>query len=180
MKYLIAAIALAPGLAFAAGSSSSTNPPPKTETTIVCEDGMVYAEETKLCIVAEDGQKSGALSEEDLKAAVREFAYAGQYNDAKTVLGLLDQDDDFTLTYMGFTARKTGDFDGGMVYYDAALTKNPNNLLARSYMGQALVEAGDIDGAKAQLVEINARGGKQTWPALSLKNAIQSGAGYAY
>ena len=57
---------------------------------------------------------------------------------------------------------------------------NPDNILARSYMGQAFVEQGDTANAKLQLAEINARGGKGTWPAFSLRKAIQSGAGYSY
>ena len=179
MKHLIAAMALMPGLALAAGTSTPT-PPPTTENTTLCTDGFVYDAEIKACVEPTDGQKSGVLSEDELKEAVREFAYAGQHENAQTVLGLLDQDDDFTLTYLGFTTRKMGDMDQGMAFYDAALVKNPDNLLARSYMGQALVEQGDMDGARVQLAQINARGGADTWPATSLSKAIDTGRGYSY
>ena len=87
---------------------------------------------------------------------------------------------DRVLTYMGFANRKAGRVEEGMKYYLAALEKNPDNILARSYMGQGLVEQGKIELAEAQLDEIVARGGKDTWPEKSLRQAIESGETYSY
>jgi hypothetical protein len=39
-------------------------------------------------------------------------------------------------------------------------------------MGQALVEQGDVQGARVQLVEIRDRGGEQTWAYRSLLQAL--------
>jgi Tfp pilus assembly protein PilF len=83
-------------------------------------------------------------------------------------------------TYYGFTARKLGDFDAGMAYYTAALVIDPDNILARSYMGQGMVERGDLVGARMQLSEIRARDGRQTWPEIALRMAIERGVGQSY
>ena len=91
-----------------------------------------------------------------------------------------DQSDDRVLTYRGFTARKLGQIDVAMVFYQQALDANPDNLLARSYMGQGLVAQGDRVAALTQLREINARGGADTWAAKSLRTAIETGVTYNY
>jgi Tfp pilus assembly protein PilF len=89
-----------------------------------------------------------------------------------------DQQEDRVLTYWGFTHRKLGKMDLGMTFYERALDQNPDNLLARSYMGQALVEQNDLVGALAQLREIRARGGAGGWPEQSLDSAIRTGKTY--
>ena len=66
------------------------------------------------------------------------------------------------LTYLGFTHRKMGNASTGLAYYQKALAVNPNNLLARSYMGQGYVASGNIELASAQLTEIRTRGGRGT------------------
>ena len=73
-----------------------------------------------------------------------------------------------------------GNVDAGMRWYDAALAANRDNLLARSYMGQALLLQGDRIGAQAQLTEIRARGGRQTWPELALNMALRNGPSPSY
>ena len=39
---------------------------------------------------------------------------------------------------------------------------------------------GEMELAQAQLSEIRARGGRQTWPELSLRLAIQNGGTFSY
>ena len=165
-----------PMAAFAAGSSDSS-PPKATETTKVCKDGKIWDKKTKSCVNA----KESWLDDDTRYRAVRELAYAGQYNEALSVLSTMsDQTESRVLTYYGFANRKAGRVELGMHYYQAALEADPNNLLARSYMGQGLVASGDIKAAKIQLAEIQARGGKATWPERSLRYAIKSGKTYSY
>lgn len=165
-----------PGLAFAAGSDSS-NPPAPTETSTECKNTEVWDEKTQKCIDAQSGQ----LDNDTLYQAARELAYAGRPDDALVVLSAMTEGEtDRVLTYMGFATRKAGDLEGGMAYYQAALAKNPDNLLTRSYMGQAFVEQGKITLAEAQLDEIVLRGGAGTWPERSLRHAIETGATYSY
>jgi tetratricopeptide (TPR) repeat protein len=173
---LFAAALCLPAVSFAAGSDDST-PPTPTKTTTDCSDGQVWDAATESCVAPKDSR----LDEDTLYQAVREFAYAGDYIGARGALAAMpDQNDDRVLTYMGFTARKVGNIDEAMMFYAKALAQNPDNLLARSYMGQGYVETGDIKLARAELTEIRTRGGRGSWPELSLRMAIEKGAGYAY
>ncbi|MEM5472402.1 hypothetical protein WNZ14_11750 [Hoeflea sp. AS60] len=178
MRTLIIATALLfPVAAFAAGSASDSAPPKPTQTTNSCKNGQVWDKKTKSCVDA----KESRLDDDTRYGAVRELAYAGRYEDALYVLAAMsDQNESRVLTYYGFTHRKAGRMELGMQYYNAALKADPDNLLARSYMGQGLVASGNIDAARVQLAEIEARGGKSSWPETSLRKAIQSGKTYNY
>ena len=177
MHRLILAISLVlPAFAFAAGGDDD-KPPKSTKTTAECTDGQVYDENTGKCAAP----KESSLTDDELYEAVREFAYAGQLEDAMGALDAMsDQQSDRVLTYRGFVTRQMGDFEAGMSYYRAALAKNPDNLLARSYMGQAFVQVGALYEAREQLTEIRVRGGRQTWPEYALASAIRTGQGYSY
>ena len=121
------------------------------------------------------------LDDDTLYGAVREFAYAGQYGSRPAALAAMsDQSEDCVLTYWGFTHRKKGDLATGMRYYREAIAQNPDNILARSYMGQALVEQGDLVGAKQQLQAIVDAGGTGSWAQASLYQAIATGTTYTY
>lgn len=169
-----ALVVLPSGLFAAAGMDF--DPPQPTETTKTCAEGLIWDPETESCVAPADATKEDAALRKD----VRELAYAGRYADAALVLDALPAQDSFVLTYRGFIARKTGDMGAATRYYRAALEADPDNLLARSYMGQGLVEAGDRDGARAQLTQIRQRGGRDTWPEVSLRLALQRGAGFSY
>lgn len=157
--------------AFAAGGGNETAPKkPK------CQTGQVYDKKTKSCVSAQESN----LDVDSLYENLRELAYAGRYNDAELVLAQMPQDDDRTLTYRGFTQRKQGNMDAAMTFYAQALQANPANVLARSYMGQGLVEQGKLVEAIAQLRAIRAHGGTGTWAEASLRTAIATGQTFDY
>jgi tetratricopeptide (TPR) repeat protein len=163
-----------PGLA--AGGDSFT-PPPVTPTSTTCPDGKIWDEKTEACTDARDSR----FNDEQRLNAARELAYADRPDAALRVLATIsDQQADMVLTYMGFAHRKAGRWDTGMSLYQAAIRQNPDNILARSYMGQGLAERGDMQGARAQLREITARGGRETWAAFALRGAVRSGKGVSY
>ncbi|MCP9483923.1 hypothetical protein NNA36_18315 [Shimia sp. CNT1-13L.2] len=171
---LVSALTLTPLAAFSAGGNDFGVPKP-SETTKVCKKGEVWDKKKKRCVKAQNS----SLSDDILYGAVREYAYAGQFDTAQTILSVMsDQSDDRVLTYWGFTHRRLGDPELGMAFYEKALAQNPDNLLARSYKGQAHVESGDLYLAWLELDEIRARGGEGTWPAVSLENAIRTGSTY--
>ncbi|MBX4955444.1 tetratricopeptide repeat protein [Rhizobium lentis] len=156
--------------AFAAGDSNDdTNPPPKTETTRTCTGGKVWDKAKKECVTP----KKNSFNDDDLYKFAREFAYAGQYENAIAVLNLAsNQNDPRFLNYLGYANRKAGRMELGMSYYRKALQADENYILARSYIGMALVEQGDIQGARVQLVEIRDRGGEGTWAYRSLLQSL--------
>jgi tetratricopeptide (TPR) repeat protein len=172
---LAALIALAPVCARAVGPEDT--PPKPTETTTQCEQGTVWDPDSRSCVAP----GSALLDDEERYRAARELAHAGRHADTLSVLDAMsDQQDDGVLTYRGFATRKAGDMAAGMAFYRAALAANPDNLMARSYMGQALVEQGDIAAARAQLSQIRQRGGRGTWPEIALRLALDSGRGTSY
>jgi len=178
MKIALITLMCVPGLAFAAGSDSSTpKPPTTTQTTQSCTGAQVWDSSKKKCV----NPKGTTLDADTLYDAVRELAYANRAQDAQAVLSVMpDQSEGRVLTYWGFTHRKLGNLDLAQTFYDRAIQADPDNLLARSYMGQGHVEAGRMMAAKTQLREIRARGGAGTWPETSLAQAIASGETYNY
>lgn len=175
MRFPLAVLLLSlPAFAFAAGGDDEPTP---TETTTTCSDGKVYDDKTKACTDPQQSQ----LDDDTLYRAAREFAYAGQLDNAQRALAAMsDQTADRVLTYWGFTHRKKGDVALGFTFYDKALAANPDNLLARSYLGQALVEQGKVSAAWDQLAEIERRGGAESWPGQQLRLAILTGRSDSY
>ncbi|MGR3615220.1 MAG: tetratricopeptide repeat protein [Paracoccaceae bacterium] len=177
MRTLVLAAALCiPFGAFAAGDSGN-NPPKPTNTTKSCWGKRVWDADKQKCVRPD----KSSLNTQELYDAARELAYAGRPGDAQSVLEVMpNQNDDRVLTYWGFTHRKMGNLDLANDYYQAALRRNPDNLLARSYMGQGLVSEGRIEEAILQWKEIRARGGEGTWPETSLRAALETGLTYNY
>lgn len=182
---LCAAVSLAAFLPARAAESDTTTPPVATETTTTCTDSKIWSDEKKECVAPEDlkpaekkpteeeQKKSERRIDDKLYEAAREFAYAGQHENALRALrAAYDQEDPRILNYMGYNTRKLGNIELGMTYYKRALQKDENYILARSYMGQALLEQGDVEGARVQLVEIRDRGGENTWAYRALLQSL--------
>lgn len=163
---LVSALALSlPFSAFAAGEEKA--PPKKPK----CESGFVFDVKTQSCI----SSNGHSLNTDALYQEVRALSYDYRYADAQELLAQMPEDDDRTLTYLGFTNRKLGHTELAMTYYSRALARNPGNILARSYMGQGLVEDGQISAALEQLRAIRAHGGTGSWAEASLRTAIATG-----
>ena len=162
--------------ALAVGPEDDT-PPTPTQTTTICAEGMVWDQTTQACIAIQDSR----LDHDALIGAARELAYADRHADAIALLQMAaDPDDSMVLTYLGFSHRSAGRMDTGLGYYDRALTQDPDNLLARAYMGMAFVQLGREADAQVQLAEIRARGGAGGWPGHALAAAIRDGDTSAY
>ena len=168
LTVLAATLGFIGSTAFAVGSNDDT-PPKPTGTTQICERGMVYDAQSKTCLNA----KSEILDDDTRYTAARELAYAGQYENALTVLASAEnQNDPRILNYYGFTNRKLGNTDIAMQYYQAALDIAPEYILARSYMGQGMLAAGDRSGAQKQLAIIKDLGGQKSWAYSALAQAL--------
>lgn len=172
MRHLaIVMLSTLPVAAFGAGSQD-TAPPTPTETTTECKEGEVWDEKTKLCTAPEDAR----LNDDIRFQAARELAYAGRPDDALRVLATMREgNSDRVLTYLGFANRKAGRLEDGLAYYAQALAANPDNILARSYLGQAYVDMGETELAMAELIQIRNRGGSDSWAAAALSEALVTG-----
>jgi tetratricopeptide (TPR) repeat protein len=176
MRLATLTLALFPMAALAAGSDEDT-PPTPSETTTTCAEGQVWDLATESCMDPSQSTNDDSARLND----VRELAYEGYLQAALDVLDTLENPQaPLALTYYGFVHRSAGRIDVGMAYYQAALVANPDNLLARSYMGQGHVASGEMVLAQAQLTEIRMRGGRGTWAEMSLSSAIASGATYSF
>lgn len=177
MRLILAAtLALAPGLALAAGSNDD-EPPAPTETTTKCAEGEIWDEKSETCIKAEDS----SLNDDQRYDAVRELAYHGHPHTAMAVLATMTEGETSrVMTYRGFLLRQTGQTAAGIVAYERAIALDPANNLARSYYGQLMVQMKDFAGAEWQLAEIRAHGGTGTWPEAALQAAITTGVTYSY
>ncbi len=157
--------------AFAAGDA----PAPKDATQMTdlekaekkCKDtkGKVWNKKTKKCVDAQQGM----LDDESIYETGRYLAKAGRYDEAITMLNFVaNPNDKRVLNYLGYSYRKSGQLDVGLKYYQASLAIDPDYVLVREYLGEALIQKGDIQGAKAQLSEIEARCGKTCEPYVDL------------
>jgi tetratricopeptide (TPR) repeat protein len=172
MKHTLLALAATASLTFAGTAFAAGGSDDASQTQ--CKDGQTYDEASKKCV-----DKSGQLNDDTIYRAAREYAYAGKYDDALAMLKRArNQDDPRILTYYGYTNRKLGNIDVAMDYYNRAISADANNLLARSYMGQGLVQEGKLEEARAQLVEIRDRGGKGTYAYEALYDALKTGSTY--
>jgi tetratricopeptide (TPR) repeat protein len=163
-----AAMLLATPAAFAVGEPKAETAE-AAKTSIDCPSGEIWVD---ACVVAE----AGKYSDDQIATAARDLAYGGRNADSIHVLQMAaDQNDPRILNYMGFNNRKMGRFEVGIGYYREALAKDPDYILARSYMGEGMMLAGDKAGAMEQLREIEARGGKDSEAYQMLAKAIETG-----
>ncbi len=173
-------LALIAAPAFAIGGLDD-EAPTSTETTETCEAGTVWDEDSSTCVAIQDSNLQ--LDQDRLITTARELAYADRHDDAIAVLALSAQPNDtMVLTYLGFSHRRAGRMDLGLSYYDQALGADPDNILARAYLGMAYIQLDQPELAEEQLAEIRARGGEDSWPDRALSSAISAGStrGYDY
>ena len=158
-----------PALAVGSGDDE---PPQPTETTTECPDGTIYDEDAGSCVVIQDSH----LDDDALYQATRELAYAGRLEDALLVLAQMsDPGASRVQTYLGFVHRQLGHDARALRHYTAALEADPDNVLARSYLGMAYVAWGEPDLARAELQQIRALGAAGSWPDRALARAIRTG-----
>lgn len=103
--------------------------------------------------------RAAALSDAELFYAGYWMARVGRYEEAIGYLKQARAPDARTLTYLGFATRKSGDVGGAFAYYRAALAMDPDFVVARAYMGEAHLAAGNVTAARGELAEIAQRCG---------------------
>ena len=157
--------------AFAAGDGGSSSDPAPTSTKSEeqkCKEtkGKVWNKKTKKCVNADDAM----LDIDSIYETGRDLAMMGRYEEAIALLTPASASGDKRVfNYLGYSWRKSGDVEKGLTYYNKALSIDPDYVLVREYLGEALIQKGDLAGAKAQLQEIAVRCGETCEPYVDLK-----------
>jgi tetratricopeptide (TPR) repeat protein len=144
--------ALSLGVALAAGegggnSDNAGNNKPKCKQGQVLENGKCV---DAASIKKPDKQKQGLIYDHG-----KSLAKAGEYELAIATFKLApDQNDPRLLNYMGYSHRKLGRMDEALAYYHAAIARDPDFSLVREYLGEAYIQLGMLEQARAQLTEI--------------------------
>lgn len=99
------------------------------------------------------------ISSDDLFYAGYWLARLGRYGEAIAYLDRVVEPDARALTYLGFAKRKSGDVAAAFPHYRKALELDPGFVVARAYLGEALLTTGDVAGARRELEEIARRCG---------------------
>jgi tetratricopeptide (TPR) repeat protein len=154
--------AVGPAFANSSGGSGSSG-----SGTPSCKSGYVYDTNKKQCV------KASSLNDEQIYQQGRGLALAGRYEEALGALAAVqNQNDSRVLTMIGYAKRKLGSVDEGMAYYQRALAVDPNNADTREYLGEAYVQMGRMDLAKAELVNVQALCGTECEQYQDLAAAI--------
>lgn len=142
---------------------------PPSEPVQVCPKGKVWSSTAKKCVRV----RSGEVPDSELIEQGRQLALAGHYEQAIAALeAVARRDDASVLTYLGFSYRKLGDIDRGMALYARALAIDPESVATRAYLGEGYLQKGDVEAAKAQLIEIARRCGTNCPEYAALGDAI--------
>ena len=87
-----------------------------------------------------------------IRAKIDAKDYQGALTDLRDLAQDVQQPDVYNL--LGFTLRKTGDFETSLTYYNKALELRPDFKAAREYLGELYVETGHKDKANEQLASL--------------------------
>ncbi len=148
------------GPAFAAGETDTSTttteaPAPK------CKDGQVWDPNAATlfgkgkCVESADIKKPAPEKQSMIYNYGKSLAKSGEYDQAIRVLALApDQNDPRVLNYLGYSHRKLGKMDEALTYYQAAIAQNPDFSLVREYLGEAYIQLGQLEQARAQLTQI--------------------------
>ena len=164
------ALSIGVGAVLAAGepdppSSRNPNPPQKQVPA-----GQQKTDTTK----KKKDQKSEQEFRDGYRAAYA-LVQAGDYKAAFAAFKALDADDTPDVAnYMGYTARKLGDYQLSKYWYERALASDPNHVRTWQYYGMWHVEQGNMLKAADFLEKIEAIcGGKTCKEYQDLKGGME-------
>lgn len=158
------ALSLTAGAALAAGDPEPKGPPQEQKSQ-------------------KDGKKKKKKSEQQFRDGYRAayaLVQAGRYAEAFAAFKGLDEDDHPDVAnYLGYTARKLGNYDLSKVWYERALEADPKHVRTWQYYGMWHVEQGNRLKAQDFLEKIEAICGNRTCKEYQdLKGGIEGTVSY--
>jgi tetratricopeptide (TPR) repeat protein len=146
------AVSLYAGSALAAGDPGPKNPPASSKSGGDSKQGAKKKKD----------QKSEQQFRDGYRAAYA-LVQAGDYQAAFTAFKALGEDDHPDVAnYLGYTARKLGDYDLSKYWYERALAADPKHVRTWQYYGMWQVEQGNMLKAADFLEKIEAICGNKT------------------
>lgn len=124
------------------------------------------------CAVAAPASAGPAVVDAELFYAGYWLAKNGRYGEALDYLGRTHVKNARVLTYIGFATRKLGRVEEAMGYYAKALAKDPQNNVARAYLGEAHLSRDDLAAASQLLRRIESSCGRGCEPYVELAGRI--------
>ncbi|WP_414475133.1 tetratricopeptide repeat protein [Microvirga sp. M2] len=103
-------------------------------------------------LAVDDDTSTGSVDLTAVRNKIKAENYAAALEELRGLAEDTQQADIYNL--MGYTLRKTGDYQTSLTYYNKALQLQPDYKAAREYLGELYVETGHIDKAKEQLAAL--------------------------
>ena len=126
LALIFGASVMPPQPVHAAGGGGTSTTPAKN-----CKKGWVWSSWKKKCV------KKNAATDQELYDYGWRLAKLGHYERAIEMLhAVKNQADPRVLNYLGYSYRKMGHLEKGIVYYTKALKIDPDFVLAREYLGE--------------------------------------------
>jgi tetratricopeptide (TPR) repeat protein len=97
----------------------------------------------------DDDTSTGSVDLSSVREKIKAGSYAAALEELRGLAEDTQQADVYNL--MGYTLRKTGDYQTSLTYYTKALQLQPDFKAAREYLGELYVETGNISKAREQL-----------------------------
>ncbi|MBZ6074728.1 tetratricopeptide repeat protein [Microvirga puerhi] len=101
----------------------------------------------------DDDTSTGSVDLSSVRAKIKAANYAAALEELRGLAEDTQQADVYNL--LGYTLRKTGDFDTSLTYYNKALQLQPDFKAAREYLGELYVETGNVGKAREQLAALD-------------------------
>ncbi len=171
---LLSAVLVAPNMAAASGDETPTPPPQKpSQTTNKPKDSSQTKATTDKSSSAEDFLRG-------YHAAWTLIYDKNDYVAGIAALRTLGYDDNADVaTLIGYANRKLGRYNDAKVWYERALTADPNHALTWAYYGMWQAEQGNVLKAKDDLEKVRLIcGTTDCRPYKELKNVIDGTATY--
>ena len=170
----ILALLCAAPLALAMSSEPRNPPPPANQPSSPGMSGPVSSQPT----ARQEAEQSYALAYEEVAKARKDIEDGKQKNAEKKFRRALERCEK-AVTYderyheawnlLGYTARKTGDYDKAFKAYDRCLAIKPDYAPAREYLGEAWLDKGDAKKARDQMVWLERLGATEELKTLKAR-----------
>jgi tetratricopeptide (TPR) repeat protein len=100
----------------------------------------------------DDDTSTGSVDLSSVRAKIKAAKYDAALEELRALAEDTQQADVYNL--LGYTLRKTGDYETSLTYYNKALQLQPDFKAAREYLGELYVETGNIGKAREQLAAL--------------------------